>query len=91
LPIGPLSITIAAIDQITDITITDSGYDCSTTPAGGNINIAAVKQMFLHPYVIKLFQDLLVLIQQQILQVLFKVWLLEIMFSSTRYQNGLFL
>jgi hypothetical protein len=35
--IGPLSITIAAIDQITDITITDSGYDCSTTPPGGNI------------------------------------------------------
>jgi|GEM_PF-567038 len=41
--IGPLSITVAAIDQITDITITDSGYDCSTSPAGGHVNIAAVK------------------------------------------------
>ncbi|KAF2514126.1 hypothetical protein EYY60_05080, partial [Flavobacterium zhairuonense] len=41
--IGPLSITIGAFDQITDITITDNGYDCSTTPAGGHVNIAAVK------------------------------------------------
>ncbi|EJL59078.1 hypothetical protein, partial [Flavobacterium sp. CF136] len=41
--IGPLSVTISAINQITDITITDSGYDCSTTPAGGHVNIAAVK------------------------------------------------
>ncbi|WP_431243490.1 hypothetical protein ACQ9BO_02330 [Flavobacterium sp. P21] len=41
--IGPLSITIGAFDQITDITITDNGYDCSTTPAGGHVNIGAVK------------------------------------------------
>ncbi|MEN2414582.1 T9SS type B sorting domain-containing protein [Flavobacterium mesophilum] len=41
--IGPLSVTIATLYQITDITITDSGYDCSTTPPGGHVNIAAVK------------------------------------------------
>ncbi|WP_035646770.1 SprB repeat-containing protein, partial [Flavobacterium sp. ASV13] len=41
--IGPLSITIATLYQITDITITDNGYDCSTTPPGGHVNIAAVK------------------------------------------------
>ncbi|SNR96884.1 DUF11 domain-containing protein, partial [Flavobacterium sp. ov086] len=41
--LGPLSITIDALDQITDITITDNGYDCSTTPPGGHVNIAAVK------------------------------------------------
>ncbi|MES2575912.1 MAG: SprB repeat-containing protein, partial [Bacteroidota bacterium] len=41
--IGPLSVTVVALDQITDITITDSGYDCSTTPPGGHVNIAAVK------------------------------------------------
>lgn len=41
--IGPLKITIEAVDRISDITITDSGYDCSTTPPGGHVNIAAVK------------------------------------------------
>ena len=40
---GPLSVTIAPLDRITGITITDSGYDCSTTPPGGHVNIAAVK------------------------------------------------
>ena len=41
--IGPLSINIEGLEQITDITITDNGYDCSTTPPGGHVNIAAVK------------------------------------------------
>jgi gliding motility-associated-like protein len=40
---GPFSVTIDALEQITDITITDNGYDCSTTPPGGHVNIAAVK------------------------------------------------
>jgi len=40
---GPLSVTINNLDRITGITITDSGYDCSTTPPGGHVNIAAVK------------------------------------------------
>ena len=39
--IGPFSETITALEQITLITITDSGYDCATTPAGGHVNIAA--------------------------------------------------
>ena len=38
--IGPLSITIAAPEQFTGITITDFGYDCRTSPAGGHVNIA---------------------------------------------------
>jgi gliding motility-associated-like protein len=41
--IGPLSVTIDALDRITGITLTDSGYDCSTNPPGGHVNIAAVK------------------------------------------------
>jgi gliding motility-associated-like protein len=41
--IGPLKVTIEALDRITGITITDSGYDCSTTPPGGHVNIAAIK------------------------------------------------
>ncbi|WP_406844828.1 T9SS type B sorting domain-containing protein [Flavobacterium soyae] len=41
--IGPLSVTIDALDRITGINITDSGYDCSTNPPGGHVNIAAVK------------------------------------------------
>jgi len=40
---GPLSITIGTLDQITDITIVDSGYDCSTVPAGGRVTLTAVK------------------------------------------------
>ena len=40
---GPLSVTIDALDRITGITLTDSGYDCSTNPPGGHVNIAAVK------------------------------------------------
>jgi len=39
----PLKVTIAPLDRISGITITDSGYDCSTTPPGGHVNIAAVK------------------------------------------------
>lgn len=39
--IGPLPVTIAAFDQISLITITDSGYDCATSPPGGHVNIAA--------------------------------------------------
>ncbi len=38
--IGPLSITIAAPEQFTGITITDFGWDCRTSPAGGHVNIA---------------------------------------------------
>ena len=41
--IGPLSVTIGALEQITDITIVDSGYDCSTVPAGGRVTLTAVK------------------------------------------------
>ncbi|KQO29641.1 hypothetical protein ASF10_03800 [Flavobacterium sp. Leaf82] len=41
--IGPLSITIGTLDPITDITIVDSGYDCSTTPPGGHVTLTAVK------------------------------------------------
>ncbi|WP_374174434.1 T9SS type B sorting domain-containing protein [Flavobacterium tructae] len=40
---GPLSITIGALEPITDITIVDSGYDCSTVPAGGRVTLTAVK------------------------------------------------
>ncbi len=40
---GPLSITIGALEPITDITIVDSGYDCSTVPAGGHVTLTAVK------------------------------------------------
>ncbi|WP_281231321.1 T9SS type B sorting domain-containing protein [Flavobacterium gelatinilyticum] len=40
---GPFSVSVAALDQITAINLTDSGYDCSTTPAGGRVTIAAVK------------------------------------------------
>ncbi|WP_165688827.1 T9SS type B sorting domain-containing protein [Flavobacterium sp. A45] len=40
--IGPLSIVIAAPEQFTSITITDSGWDCATTPAGGHVNIAGI-------------------------------------------------
>ncbi|WP_163409403.1 beta strand repeat-containing protein [Flavobacterium ajazii] len=41
--IGPLSVTIGALVPITDITIVDNGYDCSTTPVGGQVTITAVK------------------------------------------------
>ncbi|MFB9106945.1 hypothetical protein ACFFVK_00010, partial [Flavobacterium gyeonganense] len=41
--IGPLSITIGMLEPITDITIVDNGYDCSTTPVGGQVAITAVK------------------------------------------------
>lgn len=41
--IGPLSITIGALEPITAITIVDSGYDCSTVPAGGHVTLTAVK------------------------------------------------
>lgn len=40
---GPLSISIGTLDPITDITIVDSGYDCSTVPAGGHVTLTAVK------------------------------------------------
>lgn len=40
--IGPLSIVIVAPEQFTSITITDSGWDCATTPAGGHVNIAGI-------------------------------------------------
>lgn len=40
---GPLSVTIGALEPITDITIVDSGYDCSTVPAGGRVTLTAVK------------------------------------------------
>ncbi|PWK02419.1 gliding motility-associated-like protein [Flavobacterium araucananum] len=40
---GPLSITIGTLEPITDITIVDSGYDCSTVPAGGHVTLTAVK------------------------------------------------
>jgi len=38
--IGPFSVTIAAPEQFTGITITDFGWDCRTSPAGGHVNIA---------------------------------------------------
>lgn len=41
--IGPLKITIDPLYSITGITLTDNGYDCSTTPPGGHVNIAAIK------------------------------------------------
>lgn len=39
--IGPLTITIAAPEQFTAINITDFGWDCRTSPAGGHVNISA--------------------------------------------------
>ena len=41
--IGPLKIDIKAVDRIKGITLTDNGYDCSTKPPGGHVNIAAIK------------------------------------------------
>lgn len=40
--IGPLSVTIDALEQFTSITITDSGWDCGATPPGGHVNIAGI-------------------------------------------------
>ncbi|MDR7369844.1 T9SS type B sorting domain-containing protein [Flavobacterium aquidurense] len=40
---GPFTTSVTSLDQISGITITDSGYDCSTTPPGGHVNIAAIK------------------------------------------------
>jgi len=40
---GPFSIEVLALKQMGGITITDNGYDCSTTPPGGHVNIAAIK------------------------------------------------
>jgi len=39
--IGPLTISIAAPEQFTAINITDFGWDCRTSPAGGHVNIGA--------------------------------------------------
>lgn len=40
--IGPLSVSITTPEQFSAITITDSGWDCSTTPPGGHVNIAGI-------------------------------------------------
>ncbi|MBZ4044771.1 beta strand repeat-containing protein, partial [Flavobacterium hibisci] len=46
---GPLSFTIGTLEPITDIIITDNGYDCSTTPVGGKVTITAVKTGVSNP------------------------------------------
>lgn len=40
---GPFTILVNPLDQISGITLTDNGYDCSTNPPGGHVNIAAIK------------------------------------------------
>ncbi|MFC5979809.1 hypothetical protein, partial [Flavobacterium salmonis] len=47
---GPLSVIIGALEPITDITIVDNGYDCSTTPVGGQVTITAVKTGAPNPF-----------------------------------------
>ncbi|PXY39241.1 hypothetical protein DMB65_18495, partial [Flavobacterium cheongpyeongense] len=47
--IGPLSVVIGALEPITNITIVDNGYDCSTTPVGGQVSLTVVKTGTLNP------------------------------------------
>ncbi|PXY44886.1 SprB repeat-containing protein, partial [Flavobacterium hydrophilum] len=47
---GPLSVTIGVLEPITDITIVDNGYDCSTNPVGGQVTVTAVKTGVANPF-----------------------------------------